>query len=174
MLWLKTIGVALVIAGCGSGGLMGAKKVDKRVEQIKNVRQGMGYLEKEITYLQTPLSLALEHTANMTTPPLQILFKESARSLLNRQGISVTEAWEGALAMLRQQADLHDDDLNVLHTAATQLGASGIEQQKQYFLLLQEQLKIQEEKAGEKVKSERKLWSYGGFILGTTVVLFLL
>jgi len=174
MLWLKTIGVALVIAGCGSGGLMGAKKVDKRVEQIKNVRQGMGYLEKEITYLQTPLSLALEHTANMTSPPLQILFSESARNLLSRQGISVTEAWKDALVRLKPQADLHDDDLRVLHTAATQLGASGIEQQKQYFLLLQEQLKIQEEKAGEKVKSERKLWSYGGFILGTTVVLFLL
>lgn len=174
MFWLKTIGVALVIAGCGGGGLMGARRIDKRVEQIKNARQAMGYLEKEITYLQAPLSLALEHTAEMTSPPLQILFKESARSLLNRQGTSVTEAWEGALARLRQQADLHEDDLHVLQTAATQLGASGVEQQKQYFLLLQEQLKIQEEKAREKAESERKLWSYGGFILGTTVVLFLL
>ncbi|MBP1761619.1 MAG: hypothetical protein H6Q64_1161, partial [Firmicutes bacterium] len=82
--------------------------------------------------------------------------------------------WEGALTRLRQQGDLHEDDLQVLQTAATQLGASGIEQQKQYFLLLQEHLRIQEEKAREKAESERKLWSYGGFILGATVVLFLL
>jgi stage III sporulation protein AB len=174
MFWLKTIGIALVIAGCGGGGLMGARKIDKRVEQIKTARQAMGYLEKEITYLQTPLSLALEHTADMTPPPLQVLFKESARCLLNRQGASVTEAWQGALTRLRQQADLHEEDLLVLQTAATQLGASGIEQQKQYFLLLQEQLRIQEEKARGKAASERKLWSYGGFIVGTAVVLFLL
>jgi stage III sporulation protein AB len=134
----------------------------------------MGYLEKEITYMHTPLSLALEHTANMISPPLQILFKESSHNLLSRQGISVTEAWESALTRLREQADLHDEDLQVLQTAAAQLGVSGIEQQKQYFLLLQEQLKIQEEKARQKADSERKLWSYGGFILGITVVLFLL
>jgi len=174
MLWLKTVGVAMVIAGCGGGGLMRAGRIDKRVEQIKIARQAMGYLEKEITYLQTPLPLALEHTAALTAPPLKIMFQESARLLLNRQGVSVTEAWAGALARLEQQADLHADDLQILNTAANQLGASGIEQQKQCFLLLQEQLKIQEEKAREKAESERKLWSYGGFILGTTVVLFLL
>ncbi len=174
MLWLKTMGIALVIAGCGGGGLMGARKVDKRVEQIRAIRQAMGYLEKEITYLQTPLSLALEHTARMTSWPLQGLFAGCASNLANRQGISVKEAWQDALRRFQQQADLNHDDIQILSTAANQLGASGIEQQKQFFALLQEQLKIQEEKARSKAESERKLWSYGGFLLGTTVVLFLL
>lgn len=174
MLWLKTMGIALVIAGCGGGGLMGARKIDRRVEQIKEIRQAMGYLEKEITYLQTPLSLALEHTARMTSPPLQRLFAGCACNLTKRQGVSVKEAWEHALVNFKQQADLNHDDIQILAAAANQLGASGIEQQKQFFILLQEQLKIQEEKARSKVESERKLWSYGGFILGSTVVLFLL
>lgn len=174
MLWLKTMGIALVIAGCGSGGLMGARRIEKRVEQLQTARQAMGYLEKEITYLQTPLTLALAHTAQLTPGPLNILFKESSRILSDRKGVSAAEAWQGALTSLKPQADLNSEDLQVLSTAAGQLGASGIEQQRQYFLLLQEQLKIQEDKARSKVDSERKLWSYGGFILGTTVVLILL
>lgn len=173
MLWLKTMGVAMVIAGCGGAGLMRAARIDNRVEQIKAARQAMGYLEKEITYLQTPLPLALEHTAALSAEPINILFAESARLLLKRQGVSVKEAWADALIRLGRQADLQADDLQIINSAGNQLGASGIEQQKQCFLLLQEQLKIQEEKAREKAESERKLWSYGGFILGTTVVLFM-
>ena len=174
MIWLKTMGVACVIAAFGSGGLMGARRIDNRVEQIKTARLAMGFLEKEITYLQTPLSLALEHTAHMTQPPLRVLFAESSRSLQNRQGISVEEAWESAMVRLKEQADLKEEDLEILRSAANQLGASGVEEQKKLFSLLQEELKIQEEKARGKVKSEHKLWSYGGFILGVTVVLILL
>ena len=174
MFWLKSMGIALVIAGCGGGGLIGARRIEKRVEQLQAMRQAMGYLEKEITYLQTPLPLALEHTARMAASPLPCLFVGGGHTLSRRQGISAEEAWQEALIRLKAQADLQPDDLQILATAASQLGSSGIEQQKQYFVLLQEQLKIQEEKARGQVASERKLWSYGGFILGTTVVLFLL
>lgn len=174
MLWLKTMGIALVIAGFGSGGLMRARKIEKRVEQLKSARQAMGYLEKEITYLKTPLSLALANTAQIAPAPLNLLFRESSRLLSHRQGVSVAEAWQGALDRLRAQADLNGEDLQLLGTAAGQLGGSGIEQQRQYFLLLQEQLKVQEDNARSKADAERKLWSYGGFILGTTVVLILL
>ena len=174
MIWLKTLGVACVISAFGGYGLLGARRIDNRVEQIKTARMAMGFLEKEITYLQTPLSQALEHTARLTPPPMQILFAESSRSLQNRQGISVGEAWEIALARLQDCSDLHADDLEILRTVASQLGASGVEEQKKLFHLIQEELKIQEEKARGKVASERKLWSYGGFILGATVVLILL
>lgn len=174
MIWIKTLGVACVISAFGGYGLMGARRIDNRVEQIKTVRLAMGFLEKEITYLQTPLSQALEHTARLTQPPLQGLFAESSRSLQNRQGISAGEAWEIGLARLHKDSDLNAEDLEILRSLANQLGASGIGEQKKLFQLIQEELKIQEEKARGKVESERKLWSYGGFILGVTVVLILI
>jgi stage III sporulation protein AB len=47
-------------------------------------------------------------------------------------------------------------------------------EQKKVFNLLQEELRMQEEKAREELKSGRKLWAYGGFIMGAVVVLLLI
>lgn len=174
MIWLKTLGVACIISGFGSYGLMGARRIEKRVEEIKTIRLSMGFLEKEITYLQTPLSRALQRTAHLTSPPLRVLFEESSRRLQDRQGIAFAEAWDMALLRLRAASHLLEEDLDILRAASAQLGSSGIEEQKKLFQLIQEQLKIQEENARGAMESSRKLWSYGGFILGATVVLLLL
>ena len=49
----------------------------------------------------------------------------------------------------------------------SQLGMSDVYEQRKFFTFIQEELKGQEEKAIEEVKSGQKLWSYaGGFILG--------
>ncbi len=174
MIWLKTLGVACIIAGFGSYGLMGARRMEKRVEEIKSLRLAMGFLEKEITYLQTPLSIALKRTVHLSIPSVRVLFEESSRFLQDRQGISIGEAWENGLQKLRSSSDLHQSDIEILKAISTQLGSSGIEEQKKLFKLLQEELMIQEENARTHMESGRKLWSYGGFILGSTVVLLLL
>lgn len=174
MIWLKTLGVACIISGFGCYGLMGARRIEKRVEEIKTIRLSMGFLEKEITYLQTPLSRALQRTAHLTNPPMRILFEESSRRLQDRQGISIGEAWDIALLKLRTVSHLKEEDIDILRAASAQLGSSGIEEQKKLFQLIQEQLKFQEDKARLAVESGRKLWSYGGFILGAVVVLLLL
>jgi len=174
MIWLKTLGVACIIAGFGSYGLMGARRMEKRVEEIKSLRLAMGFLEKEITYLQTPLSIALKRTVHLCVPSVRVLFEESSRILQDRQGISIGEAWENGLQKLRYSSDLHQSDIEILKTISTQLGSSGIEEQKKLFKLLQEELMIQEENARTHMESGRKLWSYGGFILGSTVVLLLI
>lgn len=174
MIWLKTLGVACIISGFGSYGLLRARHLEKRVDEIKDLRLAVGFLEKEITYLQTPLSRALHRTGQLSAPPIRSLFEESTRRLQDRQGISIGEAWNLALQKLHADSHLKDEDIEILKSAATQLGSSGIEEQKKYFQLLQEQLKIQEENARGAMASGRKLWSYGGFILGATVVLLLL
>lgn len=174
MIWLKTLGVACIISGFGSYGLLGARRIEKRVEELKGIRLSMGYLEKEITYLQTPLSRALQRTAQLSSPQIRVLFDESSRRLQDRQGISIGEAWEMALHKLHAASDLKEEDIEILKAASGQLGSSGIEEQKKFFQLLQEQLKIQEENARGAMASSCKLWSYGGFILGATVVLLLL
>lgn len=174
MIWLKTLGVACIISAFGSYGLMGARRIKNRVEDIKTVRLSLGLLEKEIVYLQTPLSRALQRTAQLTSMPVRVLFEESCRRLQDRQGTSIGEAWEQAMDKLRAASDLAEGDLEILKTVSAQLGSSGIEEQKKLFQLLQEQLKIQEENARGAVESGSKLWGYGGFILGATVVLLLL
>lgn len=174
MIWLKTLGVACIIAGFGSYGLMGAHKIERRVEQIKSLRLSMGFLEKEIIYLQTPLSIAMQRTARLTAQPVRALFAECSERLQDRQGIGIGEAWHQALINLRRNSDLNIDDIEIIRAVSSRLGASGTEDQKKLFQMIQEELVIQEDHARANVKSGRKLWSYGGFILGTVVVLLLL
>ena len=61
----KTIGIALIIGGFGGFGLGRARRFEKRVEELKNLRLALGFLEKEITCTYTPLSRALSRTASI-------------------------------------------------------------------------------------------------------------
>lgn len=174
MLWLKTLGVVLVLSGSGCYGLMGARSLEQRVEQIKNIRTAAGFLEKEIVYLQTPLPLALDRAGQCVPEPARSLFADCSRTLRERQGITIKEAWSGSLEKLRNRSDLNSGDIGVLQALGPQMGMSGAPEQQKLLAMIQEQLKIQENRARREAESGCKLRSYGGFILGAVVVLLLL
>lgn len=174
MLWIKTIGIVLIISGFGGWGLSGARRVEKRVEQLRELRLAMGFLEKEITCMYTPLSRALERTSKFCDFPIAILFRESSERLREKDGITIGEAWNIGLQELYSSSELKETDIELLSAAGHQLGMSDAFEQAKFFNLIQEELKIYEEQALKEMESGRKLWSYGGFILGTVVVLLLL
>ncbi|HZK87418.1 MAG TPA: hypothetical protein VFC40_05610 [Syntrophomonas sp.] len=174
MFWLKTMGAIFIVSGLGAYGLMGARSISNRVEQIRNIRLAMGFLEKEISYLHTPLPLALERASQCTPEPARTLFFECGRTLQDRQGMTTPEAWAQSLEKMGIISDLKDEDLELLKMLSSQMGMSGADEQKKLFGLMQEQLKIQEEKARREMESGHKIRAYGGFILGATVVLLLI
>jgi len=171
---LKTLGIALIIGGFGLWGLSRAWSIEKRVEELKNIRLALGFLEKEITCTHTPLSHALVRTAYFCEPPTAVLFEESGKLLQSRQGATAGEAWRAGMKKLASNSALTAGDINLLESIAAQLGMSDANEQRKVFELLQEELKMQEEKAREEVKSGHKLWTYGGFIVGTAVVILLI
>lgn len=174
MIGLKIVGTSLVIAGFGGWGLAGARRVEKRVEDIVGLRIALGFLEKEITVMFSPLSLALQRTAEFCDPPVAHLFAESAVLLQKRQGITAKEAWGQGLISLARYSALLPADLKLVENIGAQLGMSNASEQKKMFSVILEELKLQEEKAREKARANHKLWSYGGFILGAAVVILLL
>lgn len=174
MIGLKVVGTSLIIAGFGGWGLAGARRVERRVEEILDLRMSLGFLEKEITGAFTPLSLALERTAEFCDLPAAHLFLESAATLQKRQGATIKEAWGEGINSLARNSSLLPADLKLLENIGAQLGMSNASEQKKMFSLILEELKLQEEKARDKVKASRQLWSYGGFILGIAVVILLL
>lgn len=174
MLWLKTAGVVLIITGSGFWGLINAQRMSRRVEQIKKLRLAMGFLEKEVTCIYTPLSRAFTRTALFCDAPVSLLFSKSAALLENRTGITAAEAWRSGLQYLAKESELSKEDLDLLDEVALQLGMSDADEQRKFFAFIQEELRIQEEKAREEAESGQKLWSYGGFIIGSAVVLLLI
>ncbi|HZJ83928.1 MAG TPA: hypothetical protein VFD02_00110 [Syntrophomonadaceae bacterium] len=169
----KSMGIAFIIGGFGFWGLIGAKRMEKRVRQLKDLRLALGFLEKEITYNYTPLSLAMEKTYKLSPKPINLIFRECSLILKNKAGVTGVEAWGQAIDRARPNLELQPEDQELLLSASTQLGMSDIYEQRKFLTYLQEELKIQEEKAIEKVNSAQKLWTYGGFILGILVVILL-
>lgn len=170
---VKSLGIALVIAGFGFWGLLGAKKMEKRVSQLKNLRLALGFLEKEMTYNHTPLSQAMDRTYKFSPPPINFIFRECSLYLQGKAGVTGGEALSQAIKKTSPNLELKKEDIELVLSASSQLGMSDIYEQQKLMIFLQEELKIQEEKAREEVNSSQKLWSYGGFILGTIVVILL-
>lgn len=174
MMWIKMLGIVFIISGFGAWGLNGGRTLEKRVAQIKEIRLALGFLEKEISCMYIPLPRALERTTRFCRNPVAVLFAASSRKLQSKEGVTASEAWSHGLKELKRDSDLKEIDLELLATAAPQLGMSDALQQKKIFILLQEELGILEAKAAQEAQAGRKLWNYGGFMLGTLIVLLLI
>ncbi|MEN6348384.1 MAG: stage III sporulation protein AB [Syntrophomonas sp.] len=174
MLWLKTVGIACIISGFGGWGLNGAQNLERRVEQIKELRLALGFLEKEVGSLYIPLSRALGRTAQFCKMPVAVLFSASARILEAKAGATGSEAWMKGLEELQHSSKLKKPEIELLAAAASQLGMTDAAQQKKLLSLLQEELGIMEAKALQEAEAGHKLWSYGGFMFGALIVLLLL
>ena len=147
MIWLKGVGIVLIVAGFGAWGLFAARSLERRADQLRELRVSLGFLEKEITFMFTPLSRALEKTALFCRGPVAGLFRESAQGLQQRQGVTVDEAWAAGIHYLKTCSDLAAPDILLLQSASGQLGMSNAAEQKKLFQLLQEELRFQEERA---------------------------
>lgn len=171
---VKLLGAALTVGACGVYGLSGARRIENRARHLRAVRYAVAILEKEITYVQNPLIRALEKTITLAGVPAQYLFADTLEYLNRKEGYTAEESWQKGVARLGRESALSMDDLALLGSLGPRLGMSGVEEQRKAFQLLVEELKVQENKALEAAASEKKLWSYGGFLLGTLIVLLLL
>ncbi len=168
------MGIALVIAGFGAGGLLRANKMVRRVSQLRKLRWALNFLEKEMSYNYTPLSSAMYKTYQFSPAPINKIFQECSQYLTEKSGVTGNEALTKALKRVAPSLELYPEDIDLILASSNQLGLSDIYEQKKLLSLLQENLKIQEEKAQNEVNSNQKLWSYGGFILGSIIVILLI
>jgi stage III sporulation protein AB len=173
-MWLKILGVILIIAGSGLYGLGGARKLDNRVRQIKLARLALSSLEQEIMFLRTPLSKALLKCVQHIPEPVHGLFVDCSNRIRDRQGITVGDAWAVSVNAAAGNHDLACEELETLSSLFFNMGWSGAEDQQKLFALAQSQLSTIEEKARLALTSGRQIRVYGGFIAGTALVLLLI
>lgn len=174
MFSLKIWGIVLIIGGFGYLGLNSAWQIRKRAEELKNFRLAMGCLEKEITCLFTPLTLALSRCVPIVQFPANMFFKNTASVLRQKKGITAPEAWEAGISCLTRISAFQAEDVRIIDSLINQLGMGDVNEQKKIFLMIDQELQMQEEKARSKIYSEGKMLSYGGFLLGITVTILLI
>jgi len=171
---LKLTGAALTIGACGFYGLAGARRFNDRVRHLKSVRFALTILEREVTYIHNPLPLALEKVVALAEPPARQLFAETSRCLSLKGDYTAEESWRQGVAALGSASALLPEDLELLNSFAPRLGMSDVDEQIKCFQMLVEELKLQEAKAAQVADSGRRIWSYGGFLLGALIVLLVI
>ena len=171
---MKAAATVMIIAASGIWGLSGARRLSERQEQLGDLKMALAYLDKEISYLHTNLSQALQNTAGFTRWPVNSLFATAAQELSRKKGITADEAWLQGIKALQAESQLCPKDMELLATLASQLGTSSAFEQNKTLTALGEELALLQLKARQETDSNHKLWSYGGFIIGTAIVLLLI
>ncbi len=170
----KLVGAGLVIGIAGWTGLQKASSLTRRTEGLRQIKLAFGYLEKEISYARSPLEEALGRTAAVSSSPAKVLFQAGYDALNREKSVTAREAWEKGVAGLQRMNLFTEEDLEIIRMVGDRMGLSDAADQVNMLRLAAEELRLQEEKSRSRELSEKKLWSYGGFLAGIMVTILML
>ena len=115
----KLLGASLIIAAFIFEGQRRCRLIHRRIKILNGLEQGLLSLEREISYLSTPLAAALERAAANAEAAADI-FSEAGR-LMNSKRLSAEQAWR---ASIKSNSYLQSTELAVLDSFAADLGLS--------------------------------------------------
>lgn len=170
----KLLGAILIIAAAGWSGLSIAAVYTKRAQQLRSLQRALQILDTEIVYGATPLPSALQRVGQAVDQTTGGIFRKTGSLLTSSLGYTAAEAWNHALSTIAQTTALNKEDLTILQAFGEGLGCSAQEEQHKNIALTMLHLQKVEESALKERDKNVKIWRYGGFLLGATVVLLLL
>lgn len=170
----KLIGALLVIFAAGAAGLQIASSFSLRPRQLRALQEALQTLDTEIMYGQTPLPTALKKIGQAGETVISRIFVSAGAILSMNGGYTGGEAWRQALDQEFGRTALNRDDYTILYAFGEGLGASDREEQHKKITLTAHYLRREEEKAQREREKNERLWRYGGFLLGISIVLLLL
>ncbi|HHW40722.1 MAG TPA: stage III sporulation protein AB [Syntrophomonadaceae bacterium] len=170
----KLIGAFLVIFSAGMAGMNIASYYSLRPRQLRALQDALQVLDTEIMYAATPLPAALRKIGQAGDTAVSRIFSAAAALLESSRGYTAGEAWSRALDEEFRGTALDGDDYAVLRAFGEGLGASDRQEQHKKIALTSLHLRKEEEKAQREREKNERLWRYGGFLLGISIVLLLL
>ena len=171
---LKILGVSFIVSATGWMGLQKASQLSRRTRAIRQLRMDLEFLEQEISYARNPLGQALRKTARVSAQPVSALFENAGRVLQENPHSTAREAWEEGVRCLTGSDVLTQDDLAIIRLMGERMGISDVSDQVRMLRQAGAELKVQEEKSRQQEESEKKLWSYGGFLVGLMISILMI
>ncbi len=170
----KMVGALLVIASLGMAGIKMASSYSRRTTELRSLQDALQMLDTEILYAATPLPAALKKIGQTGVGVTARIFSTAGDLIGAGQGCTVAEAWEKALVKNWPLSALNQDDFIILCSFGELLGGSDCQEQHKNIVLTSQHLEKEEEKARRDQEKNMRLWQYGGFLLGISIVLLLL
>ena len=172
----KLIASLLVICSAGLAGMLAASAYSLRSRQLRTLQEALQLLDTEIMYGATP-SAGCTLQGGRPRPGMlwALCFVKPAMLLGKSGGITAGEAWSLAVDAEHSPDGFYPGrpgDPALIRRGS--LGSSDRAEQHKHITLTTYHLRQDEEKAeGERQKNER-IWQYGGFLVGISIVLLLL
>ncbi len=170
----KMIGAALVIGSLGMAGIKVASLYSRRTAELRFLQDALQMLDTEILYAATPLPRAMRKIGNSGGGVIAKIFAETGEFIVSGQGCTVAQAWEKALSQNWSSTALNREDYSILSSFGELLGISDCQEQHKNIALTSLHLCKEEEKARREQDKNMRLWQYGGFMAGVSIVLLLL
>jgi len=173
MMW-KMIGALFVISSLGMAGIKVASYFTRRTAELRLLQEALQVLDTEIVYAATPLPAVLKKIGQTGGGAIAQIFRKAGEYLTDSQGLTTAEAWKKALNETFPSTALNQDDYAILSAFGDLLGGSDRYEQHKNITLTTLHLQKEEEKARRDQEKNVRLWQYGGFLIGISIVLLLL
>lgn len=173
MIW-RLLGAVMVIGSAGLAGMLRASYFSRRPVELRSLQEALQMLDTEIMYAATPLPDALRKIGEVGEGGIARIFTSAGEALCGERGLTPAEAWENALRENWPLTALGKDDYAILSAFGERLGVSDREEQHKNIALASLHLRQEEEKSQSEREKNERLWRYGGFLLGISIVLLLL
>lgn len=166
------IGYLGLIAGFGFLGLLKARQIKKRPQEIREMINALALLDTEIFWGATPLPEAFGIIKERVDAPWKIFFADMEKRIM--KGEKALSAWENTIQKNRKYFSLEDDDWKVITGIGKSLGRSDRNEQHKQFELVHRHLHALNDKAGQQAEVKAKMWSYLGFLGGLAIVIIII
>jgi stage III sporulation protein AB len=170
----KIFGSLLVIASMGMAGIKVASYYSRRTAELRSLQEALQMLDTEIVYAATPLPALLKKISQAGGGTTADIFRRAGEYLADNQGLTTAEAWNNALQETWPSTALTQEDYAILSAFGDLLGCSDRQEQHKNITLTSMHLQKEEEKARRDQERNVRLWQYGGFLMGISIVLLLL
>lgn len=170
---IRLAGIACILAGSTGLGIVFARELDQRIQELEALRQLMLRLRGEIWYMHCPLPEAFLHLSENAPSPFAEFFRGVSEGLLRRDGESAEEIWCRNQKECLGNLHLGRQEQQELKSLGSLLGYLDVETQINGLDYYLEQLKLSEQYAREAASDRRRLYQYMGILGGIGIVILI-
>lgn len=168
---MRLIGAVLVAAGGAWLGLQAAETLHRRVREVRQMAQGLAWLESELELNAPPLAELLAQGSRRSRGPARVLFQDCARGLERLDEEEFSHLWR---RLVEERTELGPEGQAVLIPLGDTLGRYETERQRACLSAASRQL---EELAGRLERESRgrsRVYEALGLSGGVFLVILLL
>lgn len=170
---IKILGSSLILLSSTLMGFYYGKIYSNRFKNLIYMEQCIKILETEIVYGAIPLPQALNNVYKKGNKKVSFIFKDINRNLLGNKTGDVFHSFSQTTIPLKEKLNFKEEDIEIFLSLGRVLGSSDRQdQEKNFKLILNQIMVLQNEAKIEKDKNE-KMFKNLGILTGLAIVILL-